>query len=565
MDKIIRNRILVLLFIFTFGFGLAIARLFELQIFHHSFYLNKVWEQRQRIITLASPRGDIFDRNGELLATTVDAASFFVVPREVDTKEAVVNFLSEQLALEKEELRSKLESKRSFVWLKRKVKEAIADRILKSKIDGVYAITEKKRIYPKGHLASSVLGFVGVDNQGLAGIELSFDQYLRGKEGKLLTERDPRGREIVAASRKIIDTPTYGMNLKLTLDATIQYVAERELARAIKKYQAKSGTIIVMDTKNGEVLAMATKPDFDPERYYEFSKKAWKSGAVSNVFEPGSTFKVITVAAGLKEGVIDEKTRLRFLEKILVGGKVIENAHEFDQFGSYLTVSEMLQESVNTGAAQVGLLLGERRFYENIVNFGFGEYTRVGLPGESRGILRNYKRWYKPDIGMITFGQGIAVTPLQLSSAVAAIANEGKRMRPQIVSEIESLDGKFLKTSYPEMEKQAVPREVALTVKHMMEEVVQKGTGRPARLAAFRVAGKTGTAQKVAVGRSGYLKDKYISSFIGFAPVSDPRLLILVVVDQPVGAYWGSTVAGPVFRQVMEETLRYLDVSPDKI
>ncbi|MBU0686948.1 MAG: penicillin-binding protein 2 [Candidatus Margulisbacteria bacterium] len=565
MNKVMRNRMVMVVIMFAVCFLIAAGRLFELQIVHFGFYRDRVEDQRQRVITLASPRGDIYDRNGELLATTVDSYSLFVIPREVASGEVAVNFISNQLDLKKKEVQARLFSNKSFVWLKRKIDDKTAKIILDQNFKGIHALKEKKRIYPKGHLASTVLGFVGMDNQGLAGIELSYDQYLRGEEGQLLTERDPLGREIVVASKKVLAKPSYGMNLKLTLDATIQYIAESELEKAIQKYSAKSGTIIVMNPQNGEILAMATKPDFDPQNYSEYPQNTWKTGAVSNVYEPGSTFKVITVAAGLKEGVIDDKTRLRFLEKILVGGKVIENAHEIDKFGQYITVSEMLQESVNTGSAQIGLLLGEKRFYETIDAFGFGKYTEVGLPGESRGILRHYKRWYKPDIGMITFGQGIAVTPLQLSAAVSALATEGKLMRPQIVSEIESLDGKFLKDFYPEVVGRPVSAQVAKQVTEMMENVVINGTGKQAQIKGFKVAAKTGTSQKAATGRVGYLKDRYISSFIGFAPVSQPALFVLVMIDDPRGAYWGGTVAGPVFHNVMEKTLRYLNIPPDDV
>lgn len=565
MENVTPKRIIVLVVIFGIGFLIAVLRLFDLQVLHYDFYKEKVEDQRQRVVVLASPRGDIYDRNGELLATTVDSYSFFAVPKEVTSAETVSRVLQTALNLDAAELSAKLHSRRSFVWLKRKVDKAVAEPILAKGFSGIYALEEKKRIYPRGHLASTVLGFVGMDNQGLAGVELSCDKYLRGLEGKLLTERDPRGREIVAASKQVLEQPAEGMNLKLTLDANLQYFAEKELAAAVKQYSAKSGTIIVMDPNTGEILAMATKPDFDPQFYFKSPNYTWKSGAVTTVYEPGSTFKVITTASGLQTGAVNKDTRLQFLNSITVGGKVIKNSHAITKFGSTISISEMLQESINTGAAQIGLKLGPPRFYDQIVKFGFGDYTRIQLPGEECGILRHFSRWYKPDIAMMTFGQSIAVTPIQLASAIGAVANAGKRLRPTIVSEIRSLDGKFLKAYYPETVAQPMSEKVAREVAAMLEDVVLYGSGRRAQLNNYRVAAKTGTAQKAAPGGLGYLQGKYYASMVGFAPASNPKLLVLVLVDEPKGSIWGESVAGPVVGRVLEKSLRYLNVAPDKI
>ncbi|MFA4858073.1 MAG: penicillin-binding protein 2 [Candidatus Margulisiibacteriota bacterium] len=565
MADVTPKRIIVLIIVFGIGFLIAVMRLFDLQVLHYDFYREKVEGQRQRIVILASPRGDICDRNGELLATTVDSYSFFAIPKEVTSAEAVVRVLQKALNLNAAELSAKLHGRRTFVWLKRKVDKAVAEPILAKGFKGIYALEEKKRIYPRGRLASTVLGFVGVDNQGLAGVELSCDKYLRGQEGKLLTEQDPRGHEIVAASKQVLAQPAEGMNLKLTIDSNIQYFAEKELSATVKQYSAKSGTIIVMDPNTGEILAMATKPDFDPQFYFKSPNYTWKSGAVTTVYEPGSTFKVITVASGLQTGAVNPDTRLKFLSSITVGGKVIKNSHTITKFGSTISISEMLQESINTGAVQIGLKMGPQRFYDQIVKFGFGDFTRIQLPGEECGILRHFTNWYKPDIAMITFGQSIAVTPIQMVAAYSVVANGGKWMRPSIVSEIKSLDGKFLKAYYPEVVSQPISEKVSQQVISMLEDVVLHGSARRARLNNYRVAAKTGTAQKPIPGGLGYLKGSFYASMLGFAPASKPKLLVMVLVDEPKGSIWGESVAGPVVGKVLEKSLRYLNVAPDII
>jgi len=393
-----KNRILILLTIFVFVFVLIIIRLFDLQILRHKFFETRSHEQRTRLIRLAAQRGDIFDRNGNILSTSIDTYSVYLHKKG---------------------------------WLARKLAGPSAEELKKKEPGETSILKEKKRIYPKGRLAAQVLGFVGIDNQGLSGIELAFDEYLKGREGQVITEGDPRGRELYGALREISPGED-GMNLTLSIDENIQYVAEREIENQIKKYKALSGTCIVMDAKSGEILALASKPDFNPNSYRQTNKKLWHPRFL-DPYEPGSTFKLITVAAALGEGLVEPDSKLKSMEKITVGGKTIENAHPIDLPGRYITVSEMLEESINTGAVQVGLKLGPEKFYRHIENFGFGERTGFGLWGESKGIIRNWKRWNKPDIAMITFGQTIAVTPMQLLSAVSSFANDGIMLTPLLV------------------------------------------------------------------------------------------------------------------------------------
>ncbi|MEA3494141.1 MAG: penicillin-binding protein 2 [Candidatus Margulisiibacteriota bacterium] len=524
-----RKRVLILLGFFILLFLVIIVRLIDLQVVNRSFYEKKSMEQRTRIINLAAQRGDIFDRNGELLATSIDSYSVYQYRKG---------------------------------WLARKLSLPEATKLKEKDPKGVGLIKEKKRIYPKSRLAAQTLGFVGRDNQGLSGIELAYDEYLRGKNGKVITEGDPAGRELYGALREI-ESGSDGMNITLTIDGNIQYVAERELLKQIKKFGAKSGMCIVMDIKTGEILALASKPDFDPNRYQNSNRRLWHPRFL-DPYEPGSTFKIFTVAAGLEDGVINRETMLRALHSITVGGKKITNAHREEFPRSRITVSKILERSINTGSVQIGQKLGPKKFYEQLRAFGFGKKTGFGLWGESNGILRNWKRWYKPDIGMITFGQSIATTPLQLLSAMSSFVNDGEMLKPILVKKIESFDGKFIKVFVPRDRGRAISSKVADEMKELMRNSVVRGTGKRADIKKFGVCGKTGTAQKAALGGRGYLKGHYIASFIGFAPYKNPRVAALVIVDDPsrIG-YWGGQVAGPVFSKVVGFTLRYLNVLPD--
>ena len=355
-----------------------------------------------------------------------------------------------------------------------------------------------------------------------------------------------------------------GMNITLTIDENIQYVAEREINRQIKKSRANSGMCIVMDIKTGEILALASKPDFNPNYYRNANQKLWHPRYL-DPYEPGSTFKVFTVAAGLQEGVITHESMLKSMNKIVVGGKTIKNALRIEWPGKYITLSKMLEKSINTGSVQIGLKLGPEKFYKHIKAFGFGKKTGFGLWGESNGILRHWKRWYKPDIGMITFGQSIAVTPLQLLSAVSAIAGDGTVVKPILVKKIESPDGKFIKISSQDKDGSAISGAVAAQVRKLMRNVVVRGSGKKASMHAFGVSGKTGTSQKAIPGGRGYYKNRYISSFLGFAPYKNPRIAALILVDDPKQGYWGGSVCGPGFKRVVEYSLRYLNVVPDML
>lgn len=516
--------------VFVFFFVVIIIRLVFLQVLGHEFYEKKSLDQRTRIIDLAAQRGDIFDRNGNILATSIDTYSIYLARRG---------------------------------WIARKLPLREAEQLQRSDPKSLNLLKEKKRIYPKGRIAAQAIGFVGLDNSGLSGIELAYDEYLKGKEGRVITEGDPEGKELYGALREL-EPGSDGMSLTLTIDENIQYVAEREIEAQIKRSQALSGMCIVMDVKTGEILALASKPDFNPNKYQEANKRAWHPQFL-DPYEPGSTFKLITTAAGLQAGAITLATPLKAMDSVTVGGKVIKNSHQIQWSGSTITVSKMLEQSINTGAVQVGLKLGPQRFYDQIRAFGFGERTGFGLWGESKGIVKPWQIWDKPDIGMMTFGQTIAVTPLQLLRAVSAFANDGLMVKPILVKKIESSDGRFIKVFTQDKLDKAVTVKVAAEMKKLMSNVVLNGSGKRAKMKWFGVGGKTGTAQKVNTNGIGYQSGHYIASFIGFAPLAEPRIAALVIVNDPKGSIWGESVCGPVFKTVVEYALRYLNVKPDMI
>jgi len=407
-----RRRLRLLFGIIFALFLLVIARLFWVQIIRHDFFTRISLEQRTRIINLSSVRGDILDRSSNVLATSIDTFSVFV-------------------------------QKPHFAWLARRLPSAEAEKLQAADPANIILLKEKKRIYPKGGMAAQLLGFVGADNQGLSGIELAFDRYLKGKEGKVVTEGDPEGRELYGALREI-EPGEEGMILTLTIDENLQYIAEREISRAIRQYNGVAGMLLVMDARSGELLALASKPDFDPNDYKKASARLWHPTYL-DPYEPGSTFKVISTAAGLEEQVITPDSRLNAQNKLEIGGKVIENSHAIKWPGPQVSLSFMLEQSINTVVAQIGLKLGPERFYRRIRKFGFGEQTGFGLEGESKGIVRYWENWYKPDPAMISFGQSIAVTPLQLLQAFSAFANHGRMVTPYLVKKVESGDGRFVK------------------------------------------------------------------------------------------------------------------------
>ncbi|MFZ5639898.1 MAG: penicillin-binding transpeptidase domain-containing protein, partial [Bacillota bacterium] len=418
---------------------------------------------------------------------------------------------------------------------------------------------ESKRFYSNKKLAAHVLGYVGTDNTGLDGIEKSLEKELAGTPGRIVSEKDAAGRLIPQAMHKYI-APVPGNSLVLTLDATIQHFVERELDKVVEKYQPKSASIIVMEPKTGGILAMANRPDFDPNNYNDYPQETWRNNAIWMNYEPGSTFKIVTAAAALDEAVVKPESRFYDPGFIMVADRRIKcwrypRAHGAQSF------EEVVQNSCNPGFVKIGLDLGKERFYKYIKAFGFGEKSGISLAGESKGIVIPEKDVKPVSIATISIGQSISVTPIQLVSALAAIANDGVLMKPQLVKEIRTARGQLVKEIEPEVRQEVVSKDTAKQLAGILEKVVSEGTGRNAFMEEYRVAGKTGTAQKA--GPGGYMQGKYVASFAGFAPANDPRIAVLVVIDEPQGGiYYGGQIAAPVFRDVVRDILRYLNIPP---
>ncbi len=553
----------ILLFMFIGAFILLVLRLFYIQVIRHSFYKDLSSDQRLRAVELLPDRGDIFDRKGNLLATSVKKWSVYVRPRAIANRKEILALLIKADGQNEKLIREKFASGGNF-WLRRKAEKEFAEKIAKIGTAGIDITPEKKRIYPKGRLAAQLVGFAGLDNKGLSGMELALEKHLLGKPGRYVFERDPAGREIFSAVSRQINAAEDGMNVFLTIDEPIQYFVQRELESAVRDSGAIAGSVIVMDIKNGDVLAIAGWPDFDPNEYSKFPPSIWRLSPVTDIYEPGSTFKMITACAGMDEGLFVPESVIPSPEELKVGGITVKNSHPLKMDRPFKDLTDVIAESLNTGTAHVGIKLGRDKLYSYIKKFGFGSYTGVGFPGEQPGMLFAPSRWRESDLATISFGQTLAVTPLQLVSAISAIANGGVRMKPRLVRRIESPDGSIVRSEPEQQFGSVISKATARKANELMKAVAykQRGTGHKARINGFSVAVKTGTAQKPVPGK-GYVKGKYIASIVGYAPASDPRIAVLVVVDEPKESIWGATVAAPVFKNVAEFSLRSLNVAPD--
>ncbi|BBB93267.1 MAG TPA: stage V sporulation protein D [Methylomusa anaerophila] len=553
----IRKRVACLfLFISVMMLGL-IGRLLYLQCYKSTWLAESAVDQRIRDIPVEAKRGIIYDRNGRELAVSVSAESVYAIPAEIRNPEETAANLAAILALDETNLKNKLKKRQAFIWIKRKIDADTSRQIQMLNLPGIGLTQENQRLYPNDNLAAHVLGFNGIDSQGLDGVELTFDSYLKGRPGSIVVEYDARGKEIPYATHKFA-APIDGYNLVLTIDSVIQQIAERELDRVMKETQPKAATIIALDPRDGSILALANRPDYNPNRFADYSPKLWRNVAVSNAYEPGSTFKIITTSAALGEHVVKPEERFFDPGGVEVQGRTI-HCWKHGGHGSQSFI-EVVENSCNVGFVNVGLRLGRDAFYSYIDSFGFGKPTGVDLPGEAKGITIDRAQAKPINLATMSIGQSIAVTPMQLVTAVAAVANDGQLLRPQIVREVRDKSGQIIRGFQPDVVRQVIDPAIAKEVKGILEKVVEEGTGRNAYVEGFRIAGKTGTAQKVGAG--GYLPDKYVASFAGFAPADNPQVALLVVIDEPVGLYYGGQIAAPVFGAVMKDVLQYLKVSP---
>lgn len=551
-----RVRLLLLVILAIFWAGATLARLSYVQLICHRDYLSRAQRQQHRLVEISPRRGIIYDRNLREFAMSVAVDSCFAVPAEIANPEMAARLLAGVLGIAPEEIANRLASSRAFVWIARKLTPDKVEHIQALNLRGIYFQKENQRFYPKRQLAAHVLGHVDVDEKGLAGVEYALDEQIRGRPGRMLVLTDARRRWFDRHE----GAGQAGSNVVLTLDENVQYIAEKELAGAVRRTRALAGTILVQDPNSGELLAVASWPPFNPNSPADSPAEARMDRAVGALYEPGSTFKIVTLAATLEEGM----TRPDELIDCQMGAIYIGNHRIRDHkpFG-LLSVAQVLAQSSDVGAIKLGVRLGAHKLYEYIRAFGFGSPTGVDLPGESRGLVRPVESWKPISIGAISMGQEVGVTAIQMISAVSAIANGGLLHRPRVIRELRR--GGLVSPREAAEPRRIVSPRTAATLRHMLEGVILDGTGELARLDGYTSAGKTGTAQKVDPATRRYSRTQHIASFVGFAPLNTPGVTILVSLDSPVGRYHGGEVAAPVFKRVAEQVLAYLGVVHDVV
>jgi cell division protein FtsI (penicillin-binding protein 3) len=555
------SRLIIIFFFVLAAWSLVILRSAQLQILPNSRLSDLEKRQYRGLVDLPARRGLITDRRGKELAVTVPSYSVFVDPHEVQRPRALSKMLASRLGLSATTLYDKIKNQeKRFVWVKRQISKDLADDLKGLKIRGLGAVEESLRVYPNEHLLSQSLGFVGEQGSGLEGLELKYDQFLKGENRKVKIERDARGRPLLADGRVFTDVPA-GYDLQLTIDADLQYKLEKDLADAVAHHLAESAIGVILDAQTSEVLAIANAPTYDPNRPRDFSTEALRNRVVTDAFEPGSTIKTLLIAGALREGTTKPNKKY-FCENgaFKVDDRVIHEADAKHRFGD-LTTTEILMHSSNIGATKIAFELGDEKVRRIFSDFGLGVRTGIDLPGESRGVLQPTP-WRKHLMANISFGHGVTATPLQVASAYAAIANGGILRAPYVVkSMINQETGDRKEFSRRDL-RRVLSSEQAATMRIMLNAVTsESGTGYSARVMGYPVAGKTGTAQKVQVGH-GYAKGQYISSFAGFIPANDPKYVIYVAVDNPRNQYYGSEVAAPLFAKIASYAVRQAGLAP---
>ena len=557
-----RGRLIALFWLFAFLYILLVGRLAHLQYFNSQRYAAMAKAQQETVVQIPAVRGDIRDANNVVLARSLALNSVAVDPNKVLDKAGAARALAPVLARSESEILKTLSIKCTFQWLNRKVPDQMAEAVSKLKIPGVFLVKEPtpgRRFYPKGNLLSHLIGATGLDDQGLDGLEASYDVYLGGEPGKLRSFVDRDGWMMPVSGQGVVKQAIPGRHLVLTIDEGIQYAAERELAKAVKERNAKGGICIVMDVKTGGILALAVCPDFPASDFGKVPASVRRNRAITDPYEPGSTFKVFLAAAAVNSGV--KPNELFTSGGILsIGGWTIHNANDGLDAAGMETLADIIAYSFNVGTASVAMRIGKKNLARHLDAFGFGHKTGVDLMGESEGILANVKHWADINTATISFGQGVAVTPLQLVSALQAVGNKGVRLRPHVVKAVLNPDGSVYKEIKPQVVSRPITAESAERVLGILRGVCEKGTGKKANIPGYRVCGKTGTAQVVQGGT--YAANAYIGSFLGMAPADEPRIACLVKIEEPHPVYWGGTVAAPVFSKVAQEALWRLGVGP---
>ena len=532
-------------------FLVVIFRLVLIMFVEHEAYLARAKSQQIQKEEIFAKRGNIYDRKGRELAVSLEKESIFVDP--ADFKSENINILTNYVSFNTEQF----DKNRRFVWIGRKVDHSVVEKLKALKLEGLGFVTEGARFYPNGHLASHVIGFVNIDDQGIEGLERYYDKYLKAEKSSKTIMRDAAGKKLSDGNFWEIK----GNDVVLTIDEGLQYIVEKHLDEAMSKWQASSATAIMMDPFTGEILAMANRPTYDPNNLNSVKNMAnVRNRAITDLYEPGSTFKIVTASGALEEKIVKLSSKFDCSQGYIdVGGKRVKDAHRH----GVLTFEEVIQKSSNVGTIKIAMMLGKDRLYKYIKKFGFGEKTGIDLPGEVSGYVRPPERWSGTSLGAIPIGQEVAVTALQILRAYSAVANGGFLVNPYIVSEVRAPDGKILFKAVIKRNR-VISEETSEIMKNILKKVTEEGgTATQARLEGNAVAGKTGTAQKYDPKTGRYSKDKFVGSFVGFIPVQNPRIALIVVIHDPKGAHYGGVVAAPVFKAISDEALAYLNVPRD--
>ena len=551
-----RRRIFFLFFLFIAVFGLIIYRLVNIQYVFADKYKVEADYQHTGDYIIKSKRGKILDRSGIELASSLVEKTITANPRLIKDEDYVAEVIGGLLAIDKEEIKEKLSDKeRGFVYIARKIDTYTADKISSYGFEGIGIEDECKRFYPQNELASQLIGFTGTDNIGLSGLELGYEELLRGIDGRYRAEKDVFGK-IIEADEESYTAPIPGSDIVLTIDSGLQFFTENKLKEAAEQFQAPKAICIVMNPKTGEIYAMAQYPTFDLNNYSDYSQEYFNNFGISFTYEPGSTFKIVNISSAIDGGFVGPDQLFHLAPTIKVGDRIIKETHR--TYGIDYTVRDIIKYSSNIGAVTVALTMGSENYYNNIIKFGFGSTTGINIPGEEKGIVADYKTWPASTIGAVAIGQSISVTPIQLLRAASVIANGGYLINPYIVKEIHQNNGSVEKI-IPDEGLRIISSMAADSVRDMMLEVVEDGTGKRAGIDGILVCGKTGTAQKANKSGIGYSEGRVITSFIGFAPYEDPEIACVVIIDEPQGneeEIWGGTVAAPLFSQIVEFALK---------
>ena len=560
ISKLYRFKSGILFVLYTICFIFLLYRLFLIQYVRYAYLRPKAKDMHEIQLKLAPMRGDITDRHGNLLGTSVPVPSLYCDPSQIKDAKLTAQEVASVLDLKKDFVYERITREKRFVWIKRKITHEQKKAIKSLKLKGIHFLDEPKRFYPKGSLGTHIVGFVDVDNNGLEGIESVCNRYLAGRPGKRITEKDAAGREVLSWRYKEI-SPVEGYKVILTIDEVIQDMVEEELDKAWDIYNPKGASVIVLDPYTGEILALSNRPTYDPNKYSKTNADTRRNRALTDTFEPGSVMKIFVAGAALNEGL------LGLMDSIYCENGVFKTPGGYlrDHNGhGDLTFQEVIEKSSNIGMAKVGIMLGKQRLYEYLRDFGFGQCTDVLMYGEVAGVLRPPSRWSKMSITRIPMGHEISTTVIQLAVAASTVANGGTLMKPLIVKRIEDNKGRLIKEFKPEIVAEKILSEEAIRkLKVALVGVVSpRGTAKKAKIDGYRVAGKTGTAQKINPDGT-YSHKNFISSFVGFVPVNKPRLVVFVVFDSPRPVYYGGSVAAPVFSSIAKKALSYLNVEPE--